>query len=157
MVTCYILDNCDGDIARAKNLGSRFGHYFDSVADWLVDTTFFLCLGIGASIERDESIWLWLGIVTAAGATISYILELRHDLAIARDAVPAPANAGTLPTTLAEALVYIFRELTRADFCFIILILAVYDVTWVLLPLGAAGAQAYWLTSLFVSWRRFHV
>ena len=157
MICGYVLDNCDGDIARAKNLRSKFGHYFDSVTDWLVDSAFFLCLGIGASAHRDQSVWLWLGVITAVGATVSYFLELRHDLAAARGEKADPVNAGTLPGNLSEALVYIFRELTRADFCFIVLALAYYDVAWVLLPLGAVGAQAYWLTSLFVSWRRFHV
>ena len=50
LIVCYVLDNCDGDIARAKNLSSRFGHYFDSVADWLVDAVFFISLGYGASL-----------------------------------------------------------------------------------------------------------
>jgi phosphatidylglycerophosphate synthase len=164
LIVCYILDNCDGDIARAKKLSSRFGHFFDSIADWLVDAAFFVSLGYGASVAFQGALWLWLGLATAAGATISYGLELRHDLASRRAieagaaaASPDAADVQGLPTNRKEAAVYIFRELFRADFCFLVLILAAMDVTWILLPAGAIGAQVYWMTSLFVGWRRFHV
>jgi phosphatidylglycerophosphate synthase len=160
LIASYVLDNCDGDIARAKKLSSRLGHYLDSIVDWLVDTTFFVCLGIGTAAARDERLWLWLGLAAASGATISYVLELIHDMRAARRtaAIPVkPAEQSELPTNLKEVFVYVFRELSRADFCFIVLVLAVFDVTWFLLIAGAIGAQVYWLTSLFVGWRRFHV
>ena len=44
-----------------------------------------------------------------------------------------------------EGAGFAFRKLTRADFCFIVLALALFDVVWVLLPAGAVGAQVYWL------------
>ncbi len=160
MIASYVLDNCDGDIARAKKLSSRLGHYLDSVVDWLVDTAFFVCLGIGTAAARDEMLWLWLGLAAALGATISYVLELSHDVRAARRTQAAPekpVEQSELPTDWKEAFVYVFRELSRADFCFIVLVLAAFDVTWVLLVAGAIGAQVYWLTSLFVGWRRFHV
>lgn len=163
IIVSYILDNCDGDIARAKNLSSRSGHYFDSVADWLVDTAFFIGLGFGSTVERGEALWLWLGLAAAAGATISFVLELRHDLRtghVTHGDAAAPADAAqgeALPVNRKEAVIYVFRELGRADFCFLVLILAAFDVTWILLPVGAVGAQVYWLTSLAVGWRRFHV
>ena len=37
----YILDNCDGEIARHKNLNSSFGEKFDTCVDWIVHTVFF--------------------------------------------------------------------------------------------------------------------
>lgn len=160
MIVSYVLDNCDGDIARTKKLFSRFGHYFDSVADSLVDATFFVCLGIGIAGDRGGALWLWLGLAAAAGAAISYGLELRHDLRTSQasqDANTTAAQGEALPVNWKEAIVYAFRELSRADFCFIVLILAAFDVTWILLPAGAVGAQVYWLTSLVVGWRRFHV
>jgi phosphatidylglycerophosphate synthase len=160
LIACYLLDNCDGDIARAKGLSSRFGHYFDSVNDWLVDSAFFAGLGVGTATTTGDRLWLWLGLAAAAGATISYFLELAHDLRQARaagDSPEAPALNEDLPVGWKEATVYAFRELTRADFCFIVLALVLSDMLWVLLPLGAIGAQIYWATSLMVGWRRFHV
>ena len=37
----------------------------------------------------------------------------------------------------------------RSDFCFIVLILAIFNLTYILLPFAAVGAQIYWVTDLF--------
>jgi len=66
-ILCYVLDNCDGEIARLKGLQSDFGMRLDSFADWLVHTAFFIALGIGIGKESGEDLWLWLGWLAAAG------------------------------------------------------------------------------------------
>jgi CDP-L-myo-inositol myo-inositolphosphotransferase len=45
LIACYTLDNCDGEIARLKNLSSEWGAQFDDLADWLGDGAFFAGLG----------------------------------------------------------------------------------------------------------------
>jgi len=42
-----ILDGCDGEIARAKNLESRFGERLDSFCDFLGSLIYVLALGFG--------------------------------------------------------------------------------------------------------------
>jgi phosphatidylglycerophosphate synthase len=42
-----ILDGCDGEIARAKNLESRFGERLDSFCDFLASLIYVLALGLG--------------------------------------------------------------------------------------------------------------
>ena len=42
----YLLDNCDGDLARLKGLQSRLGARFDDFGDWVVHTALFLALGV---------------------------------------------------------------------------------------------------------------
>jgi len=42
-----ILDGCDGEIARAKNLESKFGERFDSFCDFLASLLYVLALGLG--------------------------------------------------------------------------------------------------------------
>ena len=61
----------------------------------------------------------------------------------------------TKPENWREAVLYAFREIARWDFCFIVLGLAVADGLWLLLPLGAVGAQAYWMALFFSAARRF--
>ena len=34
LVVSYVLDNCDGEVARLKNQSSQFGMHFDDFADW---------------------------------------------------------------------------------------------------------------------------
>ncbi len=42
-----ILDGCDGEIARAKNLESRFGERLDNFCDFLASVFFIIALGVG--------------------------------------------------------------------------------------------------------------
>jgi phosphatidylglycerophosphate synthase len=151
MIGAYVLDNCDGEIARLKNQCSRFGMYFDSFVDWIVHTVFFWGLGVGTAAAMGEQLWNWLGLVAAAGGTINYVLGF-----VLEGGQSPPASLHR-PETAADWAVLIFRELTRADFCFIVLALALFDVLWLLLPAGAVGAHVYWVTALFKRAREFHV
>lgn len=146
LVVYYVLDNCDGEIAVLKNQCTAFGHYFDSVVDWVVHAAFFAALGIGVQRATGNELWLWLGLIAAAGATVNYFLCLCLELY--RPGTDQAGAAPPRPDGMKEWLVYTFRELFRGDFCFIVLVLAVFDAAWLLLPAGAVGAQVYWLTRL---------
>ena len=54
MVLCYVLDNCDGELARRKGMSSRFGMQLDTFSDWLVHTAFFAALGEGHAALTSE-------------------------------------------------------------------------------------------------------
>ena len=164
LVFSYVLDNCDGEIARLKNQTSRFGMHFDNFVDSAVHTVFFAALGIGVRETTGEDAWLWLGSSAAAGCAINYlagfIIDARERRAGAH-AQDSDAREETtrwrMPRGRREWIIYVFRELSRADFCFIVLALAVVDLTWVLLPLAAAGAHAYWALRFARGARRFRV
>lgn len=151
LFVCYVLDNCDGEIARLKNQCSRFGMRFDSFTDWLVHASFFVGLGFGIDAVKNENLWIWLGFAAAAGCTINYAIGF----------LDTDSGDGTLPPRqpekASEWIVFAFRELSRADFCFIVLVLTLADAIWVLLPAAAIGAQAYWALQLIPSARRYHV
>ena len=156
----YVLDNCDGEIARLKNVCSSFGARLDDVADWLVDAAFFAALGYGVYRVEGDLLWLVLGLAAAAGATIDYVVDLvAEHRASARPAEPdreQRAREPRRPQTPLDWVIYVFHKLSRADFCLIVLGLSAGGVVWVLLPLGAVGAQAYWITDLFERARGYH-
>lgn len=163
-VITYVLDNCDGEIARLKDQCSEFGMHFDTFVDWVVHTALFAGLGIGAAARFDNELWFWMGMVAAAGGTINYIigfiLDARDKAAAASDEAWEASKTGETarqPEGLSDWALYIFRELTRADFCFIVLGLALFDVAWVLVPFGAIGSQVYWITQLAKGANDFHV
>ncbi len=153
-IACYVLDNCDGEIARFKDMETRFGHFFDTFSDWLVHAVLFVALGYGAYAMRENSIWLWLGVAAATGATINYLICLVSDIRNGDGRTPADPRP---PSGWKENLIYVFRELMRADFCFILFVFALSGATWVLLPLAAAGAQAYWLARFYEGADKFRV
>ena len=71
LVISYVLDNCDGEIARLKNQSSRFGMHFDNFVDTAVHTFFFAALGVGIKKTTGQDAWLWLGSIAAAGSAIN--------------------------------------------------------------------------------------
>lgn len=160
LVLSYALDYCDGTIARLKEQCSPVGAAFDDFVDWLVDTAIFAGLGYGTWVSNGEIIWLWLGLIAAAGSTVDYIVDLIrfNPFTLAQKAAEKEASAepdeeaepeDDSPQTFGQKLFFIFHTLSRAEFCFIILILSAFDVAWVLLPFGAIGAQAFWIGDLF--------
>lgn len=164
MIGAYVLDNCDGEIARLKNQCSRFGMHFDTFVDWVVHAAFFWGLGVGVAAATGMAFWNWFGLAAAAGGTFNYVLGFvlaARDRAVAGEPPDptgrAAAEHARRPETPGEWILFAFRELVRADFCFIVLALAVFDALWILLPAGAIGAQVYWLTALVKRAREFHV
>lgn len=163
-VIAYILDNCDGEIARIKNQCTTFGMRFDTFVDWVVHTALFAGLGLGAAERFDNNLWFWLGLLASVGGTINYItgfiLDYRGKTAIVSGEAWAAYKIREThrePKGLTEWFVFIFRELTRADFCFIFLALALFDVTWILVPAGAIGSQVYWIALFFKASNDFQV
>lgn len=159
LIVCYVLDNCDGEIARLKGQTSTFGMHYDTCVDWIVHTAFFAALGLGWARTAGDEIWMWMGWIAAAGGTINYVLGQileRHDNLAAEAEDAGSIEESDQPQTPFEWIIYIFRELTRADFCFLVLALAAFDVLWVLLPAGAIGAQVYWILLCLRRARKFH-
>ncbi|CAA6603698.1 membrane hypothetical protein [Rhodospirillaceae bacterium LM-1] len=156
LLVAYILDNCDGEVARAKNQCSEFGKRFDSFVDWLVHTAFFIGLGHGVAAESQSDIWLWLGYIAGTGGTINYAFGQYFETIDAKKTAETGTEPSHAPHGWIEWLVFIFRELSRADFCFLVLLLALADGLWLLLPAGAIGAQVYWGLQFLSFARRFH-
>ncbi|MGE0733798.1 MAG: CDP-alcohol phosphatidyltransferase family protein [Alphaproteobacteria bacterium] len=155
MILCYVFDNCDGEIARLKNMRTKFGAAFDTFVDWLVNSTVFIGMGIGLWQRDGWAGWLWLAAAVALGGTINYISSTMHHR---RHGTGVP-DAPTAPklATFRDRALFAFRELARADFCFILFAVALFRLEWLLLPAAAAGAQAYWITAFLKRSRTFHV
>src|SRR5215469_6350419 len=72
-----ILDGCDGEIARAKNLESKFGERLDSSCDFLASLLYVLALGFGLDYLRE-------GIICALLITANELLlrSARHGMSV---------------------------------------------------------------------------
>ena len=62
-----ILDGCDGEIARAKNLESKFGERLDNICDFLGSLIYVVALGIGLHHSKE-------GVVCAVLITANELL-----------------------------------------------------------------------------------
>ena len=156
LLLCYVLDNSDGEIARMKKLSSDFGQRFDTFVDWVVHAALFLALGYAATERTGQDIWLWCGLLAAVGGTINYALDTLRDSGSKlfegqeRMVEDGPSESKRDQTAYTSRVI-------RTDFCFIVLGLALFNLTWLLVPAAAIGAQAYWLLQFSRGFRRHHV
>lgn len=60
-----VLDGCDGEVARAKNLCTPFGKYFDTVVDTLKSAVYVIVLAF--ALGRGVPMYTTLGYVLLAG------------------------------------------------------------------------------------------
>jgi len=153
----YILDNCDGEIARRKDMQSTFGHYFDSFVDWVVHATLFAGLGYGYAEKTATEVWLWLGLISALGTTINYCFGVWQETVYKPGKDNDQPDELDIPNNIKDWILFIFRELFRADFFIIVLVLALIDQTWLLLPTAAVGAHAYWIMAIAARDKNYRV
>ena len=153
---CYILDNCDGEVARIKDMRSLFGMRYDTFVDWIVHAVFFICLGWGATSVTGQMFWIWAGILTTFGGSVNYGLELYQNRTKPHSSqLTAEETAIKEDDSKMDRFVLNARVI-RSDFCFIVLALSLGGVLWYILPPAAIGAQAYWGLQFTKSARRWH-
>jgi 1L-myo-inositol 1-phosphate cytidylyltransferase / CDP-L-myo-inositol myo-inositolphosphotransferase len=131
-----ILDGCDGEIARAKNLESKFGERLDNFCDFLASLIYVLALGLGlhhsgegivcaALITANE--WLLRGGKSGmwvASSTLHESFYARHHGMI--------GHSGLL--NLGERFVWWLFQLTKRDMAvFVFLLLALLGLAdWII-------------------------
>jgi phosphatidylglycerophosphate synthase len=141
-----ILDGCDGEIARAKNLESKFGERLDHFCDFLASLLYVLALGLGLHRPSEGIVCAvlitaneWLlragkSEMSVASSTLNESLYARHRGMI--------GHSGLL--NLGERFVWWLFQLTKRDMAvFAFLILASLGLAdWILhLWMIVAGAS----------------
>ena len=141
-----ILDGCDGEIARVKNLESKFGERLDNLCDFLGSLIYVLALGSGLHhfkegvvcallITANELVLRWgTGAKRVASEDFHESFYARHHGMI--------GHSGLLE--LGERFVWWLFQLTKRDIAiFFFLVLALLNLgTWILhLWTIAAGAS----------------
>jgi len=59
-----VLDKVDGSLARAKNIASRRGRFYDSISDFIVSLSLFTMIGFKLYLVY-QSYWVWVICCTA--------------------------------------------------------------------------------------------
>jgi CDP-L-myo-inositol myo-inositolphosphotransferase len=141
-----ILDGCDGEIARAKNLESKFGERLDQFCDFLASLLYVLALGLGLDRSSEGIVCAvlitaneWL--LRAGKSEISIASSPLHKSLYARHREMI-GHSGLL--NLGERFVWWLFQLTKRDVAvFIFLILATLGLAdWILhLWVIVAGAS----------------
>ncbi len=61
----YIMDNCDGQLARLKKNGTRLGRIIDGISDYVTHLAVFIGLGIGLSAQSGNALSSWFVVIVS--------------------------------------------------------------------------------------------
>ncbi len=131
-----ILDGCDGEIARAKNLESRLGERLDHLCDFLASLLYVLALGLGLHRSSEGIVCAVLitaneSLLRASKSEVSVASSTLHESLYARHHGMI-GHSGLLK--LGDRFVWWLFQLTKRDMAvFVFLILASLDrAEWIL-------------------------
>ncbi len=146
-----VLDNCDGDIARAKNLGSVFGGWYDIFGDIVTDLFLFGGVALGAWRSSVAGPVPLFAVLCLSGAILHLslvVLEKFRGFGPAVHAVPHPEHA-----TRKNPLLNIFDCLREGDSSWFVVVFALLGkIDW-LLWAGGIYMQALWISAFALNFR----
>ncbi|OGX28451.1 MAG: hypothetical protein A3F87_03010 [Omnitrophica WOR_2 bacterium RIFCSPLOWO2_12_FULL_51_24] len=149
----YILDNCDGEVARARGLSSEFGSWMDTLVDCFIHVLAFIGIGIGASRIAENPLMIFVGIAAGMGTFLSTfvaMLQKTRNYGLAIHGMPkAPAGAEKKITAI-DRLIDI---LSVGDFSLVLLLFAIFNKMELLLWLGAIGANLFCIILLAINFK----
>ncbi|HTL70898.1 MAG TPA: CDP-alcohol phosphatidyltransferase family protein [Candidatus Eisenbacteria bacterium] len=144
----FVLDNCDGAVARLKGLSSAFGMWYDFVCDLLVDFAVWAGLAVGARAQGQGP---WVYGLAAAAALASFLNFLR--VTSERTRTPEKKPGVPRPGALA-AIGGLFDALSHdGDPTLFIWVLAAAGRADLYLALGAGYMYVLWLVAVIRSAR----
>ncbi|MBI1870705.1 MAG: NTP transferase domain-containing protein [Chlamydiae bacterium] len=141
----YILDNCDGEVARAKHLSSRLGGWLDIGCDGIIHTLLFPLWAWGLYRASGQKAMLILGGISFIGVvvTVSIFMLKRifNSKKIKEDVFKLSVKRMGL---LAKVLEY----LKQGDFSFLVLIVVFFNFREMFLWASAIGLHLFWIAIL---------
>lgn len=152
---CYqlaaVLDNCDGEIARAKNKQSKIGGWLDIAADALVDIFIFSGIAMGIlKNDPEKPAFLFLGLCVS-GVFIHLLLVILEKLKGFGPAVFENPNPDAHQRQSVAFLV--FDALREGDASWLVVAFALAGKTEWLLWLGAFYMQAIWISAAIFNFK----
>jgi len=137
-----ILDGCDGELARLKFMESRLGGILDFWSDNIVHVSVFAAMGIGWATTSPDPFWPWLwGGLAVGGTAASASLVYWHTMRAKNTSGPLYTSVSTSADK--TSIIHIADILSRRDFIYLVLALAIINQTHWFLVMTAIGAPIY--------------
>lgn len=146
-----LLDNCDGEIARAKNWGSSFGAWLDIACDLLVDLSLFLGIAIGMANKAASGPIRLFAFLCVSGAMFHFALVVTEKLkgfGPAAFGAPHPEHK-----TRKNFFLSVFDALREGEISWLVLLFALMNKTGSLLWLGGIYMQIIWISALLINFK----
>lgn len=145
-----VLDGCDGELARLTYRESRLGGLLDFWGDNIVHVAVFACMAVGWSLAAGASWPLYLGAAAVIGAGGSALAVYWLTLRDKTGGGPVYTSVSGGPS---RGLTRLLDELSRRDFIYLVLVLALFGKANWFLALTAIGAPVFLVLVLAVALR----
>ena len=145
-----ITDGCDGELARLKYMESRWGGLLDYWGDNIVHAAVFLGIGLAWKKATGLMIALWCSGFAIAGSLLTAGLVYAMTMSSGKD--DGPVYTSTSRKEKKDRWVIIADFLSRRDFIYLVVVLAIFGKLHWFLVLAAIGAPAFFL---FTLWNNF--
>ena len=146
-----ILDNCDGEIARLKNLRSEFGGWLDVWADLATDIALFTGIGLGAWHRGVKGPVLPFTILCLSGATLHFLIVVIEKVRGFGPAVYHRLNPDA--ASRRHLFFYVFDALREGNVSWFALIFAVMGKIHFVLWVGGVYMQVLWISALVMDFK----
>lgn len=149
----YILDNCDGEVARAKGQSSKFGSWLDTLVDYGVHVLAFVGITIGVYRTGSGPIVLIVGVAATLGVFLSFfivVMQKTKNYGLAIYGMPKAPRGALKKVGLLDKVVDV---LSVGDFSIVLLLFALFDKMELLLWLGAFGANLFCIVLLTLNFK----
>lgn len=125
-----VFDQCDGEVARLKQMETEFGRKLDIIVDAIVNAVIVVGITIAVYVKMDSVLVIITGFLAMTGITISLLLTTYFSHNSKKD------------TGTKEML----DKLNNKDFFYIIMLLSVIfnQMIWFLMIM-AVGTNIYWV------------
>jgi len=145
-----VLDGCDGELARLKFQESRWGGVLDFWSDNVVHIATFACMAAGWSRAIGHAWPLFLGATAVLGNAGSAGLVYWRMMRTKADAGPLYTSVSASPD---RGLARLLDALSRRDFIYLVVALALFGkANWFLL-LASLGAPTYFFLLVLLAAR----
>lgn len=146
-----VLDNCDGEVARIKNMKSELGGLLDIATDLVSDISLFLGLTVGLVMTLKNPLLIIAGVLGCMGSLSNFMVvafEKTKGFGPAVFGKPHPDHS--LRTGAIHRLIDAVRE---GDASWFVLFFAVSGQTLYLLLLGAVYIHILWLSAVIMNFK----
>ena len=145
----YIVDNWDGEVARAKGMSTRWGGWFDVTVDAVVHTALPIALAVGVLRAGGPDGVLWLGLAGAVGVALDFWITLRAKARGFGPAIPGDPARGGSAKPVSLVIQWLKANATHENFSWVVVAALLLRWQAGLLALMAVGCQLFWIQYLW--------
>jgi len=146
----YILDNCDGELARLRGHVTRFGKWFDLLGDLSVDFAIWVGLFFGAwRMGFEGPLYLGLAITGSVANLVMVIAERRKGVSTSIHVMNHIQRKDNFLLSLLDVLSH------NGDAIWLVWLMALVGSPALFLIAGSVYINALWLCRLGVNFKEF--